>query len=104
MNGFLIVLGFCSCVHFLYTLPNQLWNDDALSNAFEIFCAQTRHIQGDFGVEFVNLSLLVCELWFFELGCDNLCHTIDVQLHDFNYHASWTQIGLNFCMNVLLDV
>ena len=29
----------CSCVHFVHVLPNQLWNDDAISNDFEIFCA-----------------------------------------------------------------
>jgi hypothetical protein len=104
MTGFLMMLGFVTCMHLLYPLPNPLWNSHALSNGPEIFCTQTRLIHGDFGIDIVNLSFLVWELWFFELGCDNLCHTIDVQLDDFWYYASWPPIDVNFCMNLLLYV
>jgi hypothetical protein len=88
----------------LYPLPNPLWNCDALSNGLETFCVQTRLIHGYFDVEFVHLSYLVWELWIFELGCDNLCHTIDVQHQDFCWHASWPPIDVNFCMNLLLCI
>jgi len=44
----------------------------------------------------MNLSYMDFELWFFEVGCDNLCHTIDVQLVDFYNHAYWPQNGLIF--------
>jgi hypothetical protein len=96
MSGFIMVLGFVTCVHFLYILPKPLWNSHDLSYGLETFWAQTRHIHVYFDVKFVNLSYLDCELWIFEVGCDNLCHTIDVQLVDFYSHAYWPQNGLIF--------
>lgn len=86
MSGFLIVLGFVTCIPFLYPLPKPLWNSHDLSYGFETFWAQTRHIHVYFDVEFMNLSYLDYELWIFEVGCDNLCPCL---LHHLSSYLSW---------------